>query len=245
VDPRPAVVERRLAGVRRVVAVTGGKGGIGKSVVSTVLALTLAERGLRAGLMDLDLTSPSDHVLLGIGGPESFVPDEPFGIDPAEVGGVRLMSLGLFAGGRPAPLRGRDVTDAILELLAVTRWGELDVLVLDLPPGLSDAALDTIRLLPRAEYVAVATASCVVLDAVARTLRYLGDQGARLTGVAENMARASGAREVRAVAATAGVPFLGSIPWDEELEAAVGSPARLRETRIAAALREIAVAIEL
>jgi ATP-binding protein involved in chromosome partitioning len=186
VDPRLAVVERRLEGVERIVAVTGGKGGIGKTLVASTVALALARSGRRAGLLDLDLTGPSDHVVLGV---EPGFPREEFGVEPPEVHGVRFMSITCFAGDTPAPLRGADVTDALLELLAITRWGELDTLVVDMPPGLGDTLLDAVRLVGRAEHLLVATASRVVLETVRKNLQLLLRMGASVAGVVETMSR--------------------------------------------------------
>jgi ATP-binding protein involved in chromosome partitioning len=235
VDPRLAVVERRLEGVGRIVAVTGGKGGIGKTLVASTLALALARSGRRTGLLDLDLTGPSDHVVLGV---EPGFPREEFGVEPPEVHGVRFMSITCFAGDTPTPLRGADVTDALLELLAITRWGELDTLVLDMPPGLGDTLLDAVRLVGRAEHLLGATASRVVLEAVRKNLQLLLRMGASVAGVVENMSR-DGSERVREEAAGWGVPLLGVLPFDEDVEAATGDPARLLETRVGAAVREL------
>ena len=234
-DPRLAVVDEMLADVSRILAVTGGKGGIGKSLVASTLALLLARSGRRTGLLDLDLTSPSDHVVLGA---ESRFPDEEFGVDPLPVHGIRFMSTSLFAGDTPAPLRGEDVTNAILELLAITRWGSLDVLVIDMPPGLGDATLDAVRLIPRAEYLAVATGSSVVLETVRKTLRLHTELGTRITGVVENMKRGESAT-VRDLASSFRVPLLGELPYDETIESTIGDAERLAGTPFAKALHGV------
>lgn len=236
IDPRLAVVDERLAGVRRILPVTGGKGGIGKSVVASLLAVVLAERGRRVGLLDLDLTGPCDHLILGAG---EVVPVEKFGVEPQPVGDIFFMSISIFAGETPAPLRGGDLSNALLEILAITRWGELDALVLDMPPGLGDMALDIVRLVRRARYVAVATASRVVLETVRRNLKLLGELDAGVAGVVENMRR-DDSGTVRDLAGGLGVPFLGSLPWDAGLEEATGDVGRLAKTQVAEALRPIA-----
>jgi ATP-binding protein involved in chromosome partitioning len=220
--------------VKRIIAVTGGKGGIGKSLVSSTLAVVLSEAGLRTGLLDLDLTGPSDHVYLGF---DTHLPAEVFGIEPPIHRGIRCMSIAHFAGQSPAPLRGEDVTNALIELLAITRWGDLDVLVMDMPPGLGDATLDAVRFLPRAEFLIVATRSRVVLDTVQRTLQFLTELGVPLVGVLENMRR-DDSRAVEELALRFGAPFLGSLPFDETLEMALGDPSRLSATPVAAALRQ-------
>ena len=234
-DPRLAGIERRLRDVQRIITVTGGKGGIGKSSVASVLALVMAERGLRTGLLDLDVTAPTDHVILGLDGCR---PTEEFGLQPPEVHGIQFMSVSQFTGEHPAPLRGADVTNVIIELLAVTCWRELDMLVIDMPPGLGDASLDMVRLLPRAEYLVVAGASRIVLETVRRTLRLLTELHVPIAGVLENMAREqSGA--VEQLARQFGVAFLGAVPYDPGLEDSSGNIASLSHTAVAQALRRV------
>jgi ATP-binding protein involved in chromosome partitioning len=234
-DPRASVVDKRLAGVKRILAVTGGKGGTGKSLVAATLALVLAEQGKRTGLLDLDLTGPSDHVILGA---RTGFPAEEFGVEPPSVHGIGFMSLTHFAESDPVPLRGADYTGALLEILAITRWGELDFLVVDMPPGLGDATLDAVRLLPRAEYLAVATGSRVVLETARKMLRLHEELQTRMRGLVENMRRRE-SPAVRDLAAEFGLPFLGALPFDESLEEAIGDPARLLRTAFAAALRDV------
>ena len=240
-DPRTEGARDRLAGVQRIIAVTGGKGGIGKSSVAAVLALEAAAAGHRTGLLDLDFTSPSTHVLLGY--PTSF-PEEPFGIEPATHAGIRCMSMAHFAGAHAAPLRGADVSGALLELLAITRWGELDLLVVDMPPGLGDATLDVLTLLDRAEHLVVTTSSRVVVDSVDRMLQLLTRTQARVLGVLENMARAPSS-----IAATLSerrnVRHVGTLPFDESLEHATGDCARITQTAFASAVRACLGALDL
>lgn len=236
IDPRLAIIPKRLAGVKRVVAVTGGKGGIGKSVVSSLLALAVARAGKRAGLLDLDLTSPTDHVILGLG--DQF-PTEEYGLEPPQVAGVSFMSVQYFARDRAAPLRGREVTDALVELLAVTNWGALDVLVVDMPPGLGDATLDAVRLLPRAEFMIVAGDSVVVLETVRRMLRLLTEVRAPIVGVVRNMARGESSA-VENLAAEFDARWLGAVPFDESLESALGAPERIASTNAGRSLASIA-----
>jgi ATP-binding protein involved in chromosome partitioning len=239
IDPRLAIIPRRFARVKRVIAVTGGKGGIGKSVVSSTLALALASQGKRAGLLDLDLTSPTDHVILGLA--DQF-PTEEFGLEPPQVGGVDFMSVQYFARDRAAPLRGREVTDAVVEILAVTNWGVLDTLVVDMPPGLGDATLDAVRLLPRAEFLVVAGESVVVLATVHRMLRLLSELRSPIVGVVENMARGE-AGAVKALAAEFCVRWLGAIPFDPALEAALGEPERILATHAGRAIDRLALTL--
>jgi len=231
-DPRRSIIEKRLAGVARIIAVTGGKGGVGKSAVASTLALSLARSGKATGLFDLDLTSPTDHVFLGAG---DLYPTEELGVEPPVLEGIRFMSLTWFSQDRPAPLRGESVTNALLELLAVTRWGALDALVIDMPPGLGDTMLDAVRLLPRADYLVVAGSSKMVRETVRRNLRLLAELGVPIAGMVENMRRAD-SPVVGELAGEFDVPLLGALPWDETLEEAIGDVARLETTPFAAAI---------
>ncbi len=240
-DPRAEGAHARLADVKRILAVTGGKGGIGKSSVASVLALASARSGRPTGLLDLDLTSPSTHVLLGY--PTAF-PEEPFGIDPCDHHGVRCMSIAHFARDHAAPMRGDDTTNALLELLAITNWRELDLLVVDMPPGLGDAVLDLARIVPRAEHLVVTTSSRVVLHSVDRMLQLLGKIGAPVAGVIENMTRASSAASAE-LAARHDVAYLGALPFDVALEDAAGDPDALCATDFAGELQRCLPALGL
>jgi len=115
-------------------------------MTSTWLSLNLNDRGFKTGLLDLDFTSPSTHVILGV---KDFYPEEEYGIIPPLAHGIRYMSITHYSLDEPAPLRGVDVSNAIIELLAITRWEDLDYLIIDMPPGIGDATLDTIRLIPK------------------------------------------------------------------------------------------------
>ena len=170
VDPRTSVITERLARIGRIVAVSSGKGGVGKSMVATTLALILAKRGYRVGLFDLDFTSPSTHIILGAQG---LQPKEEKGIVPPTVHGLEYMSLVYWIGDNPAPLRGEDVSNALIELLSVTQWGELDFLVIDMPPGIGDAVLDLVRLIKRIEFLIVTTPSLLAFETVKKQVALL------------------------------------------------------------------------
>ena len=146
VDPRSSVIDSRLKSVNRVIAVSSGKGGVGKSMVATALALTLAQRGLKIGLFDLDFTSPSTHLIMGV---EKVLPKEEKGIIPPIVNNLAYMSLVYYSGEFATPLRGEDTSNVLIELLSVTKWGELDFLIIDMPPGIGDAVLDLIKLIKK------------------------------------------------------------------------------------------------
>ena len=236
-DPRLSVIDRRLSGIKRIIAVTGGKGGIGKSLTSSLLALTLSRMGYRVGLLDLDLSAPSTHVILGIDGE---YPEEEYGIIPIEVQGISFMSFIYFTGNEPAPLRGEDITNAILELLAVTQWGSLDFLVVDMPPGIGDASMDVIRWLQRAEFLVMTTASKVALETVTKVIKMLEELHKPIIGVIENMKMRESVA-VRDALNEFNVPLLGTIEFDMVLEDSIGDAHALAETEAAKRLKEILV----
>jgi ATP-binding protein involved in chromosome partitioning len=235
-DPRIAVIEKRFQDVGRVIAVTSGKGGVGKSMVATTLALSLVQMGHRVGLLDLDFTSPSTHVIMGV---EGLYPEEDYGIVPPLAHGLKYMSIVHYSAEEPTPLRGEDVSNAIIELLAITRWQELDYLIIDMPPGIGDATLDTIRLIPRIEFIVVTTPSRVAYESVKRLLLLLRDLKKPVIGVLENMVmRPSG--YVRSEVESLGLIYMGAIDYDEELEETIGSPDRLMKTRFGKGVGKLA-----
>jgi ATP-binding protein involved in chromosome partitioning len=214
IDPRPSVIATRLKKVKRIIAVTGWKGGIGKSVSACALALLLARKGYKTGLFDLDFAGASDHLILGAKG---VFPKEEKGLEPPVVAGVKFMSVVFFSANKAVPLRGANVSDAIVELLAITQWGELDFLVLDMPPGINDAALDVIRFMRKAEILAITTPSVIARDVLERSLALYRKLRVPVLGVLENMS-------------PGGRPG-GRMRLDPGLERSLGRPAALLKTR--------------
>jgi len=234
-DPRLNIIDKRFDNVKRIIAVSGGKGGIGKSLTASVLALILTKHGYRTGLLDLDFCGPSDHVILGI---EGVYPEEDRGIIPPEVLGVRFMSITYFAGYNPVPLRGSEVSNAIIEMLAITRWNELDFLIIDMPPGTGDPALDIIRLIKRVEFLVVTTQSRVALAVAKKELQVLRELGIPIAGVLENM-RIKEHAAVKEELSCYNVPFLGAILFDQNLEDTLGDACELLKTDFAVQLEKI------
>lgn len=234
-DPRISVIKERLKGVGRIIAVSSGKGGVGKSLIAATTALILSNRGLRAGLLDLDFTNPSSSMILGAG---AIHPIEDKGIVPPKIHGVEYASITFFAGGGAMPLRGKDATNAFIEMLALTRWGDLDYLIVDTPPGLGDILLDLLRLIKAMTFLVVTTPSRLSLETVRKFLAILRDVEAPVIGVVENML-ADDSASMRDKVEKLGARFLGSIPFDPEVEKALGSPRKLLETKFAMKLSEI------
>ena len=235
-DPRTTVINERLKRINRIIAVSSGKGGVGKSIVATTLALTLAQSGYKVGLFDLDFTSPSTHLIMGV---KNAHPKEDKGIIPPIVKGLKYMSLIHFSGDQATPLRGADVSNALIELLAVTQWGELDFLVLDMPPGISDAVLDLVRLVKRIEFLIVTTPSRLAFETVKKQVRLLQDLKVPIIGVVENM-KMDRAKNIEHETEKLGVKFLAGIPYDPKMEEAIGDEMKLRHTALAQRIRKVA-----
>jgi len=229
-DPRTGMIENRLKGTR-VIAVSGGKGGIGKSLASSVMALELSNMGYKVGLLDLDFSSPSDHVILGFDY-SKHKPEEDMGLVPPEICGVKFFSLVFYAGENPSPLRGIDVSNAIREILSIVKWGNLDILLIDMPPGIGEATLDSIRLIKNIEFLVLTTPSKVSTDSVKKFVRLLKELKMPVIGVIENMRISESSKDDFD-------NFLGSIKFDLDLEKALGNPEKLLKTKFSQEFREI------
>jgi ATP-binding protein involved in chromosome partitioning len=236
VDPRTSIINERLKRISRIIAVSSGKGGVGKSIVATTLALALARKGCKVGLFDLDFTSPSTHIILGVGDAQ---PKEEKGIVPPVVKGLEYMSLVYYSRDNAAPLRGADVSNALIELLSVTRWSKLDFLVIDMPPGIGDAVLDLIRLVKRIEFLIVTTSSQLAFETVKKLVSLLQNLKVPIIGVVENM-KMNSAQGVQQQTEKIGLKFLVEIPYDAKVEEAIGDETKLLHTALAQKVKEIA-----
>ena len=204
---------RKLARVKRVVLVGSGKGGVGKSLVACGLALKLSAAGHRTGILDTDLHGASVPSYLGVRPPLS---SGEGGIVPKRAGGLEAMSVALFTGDNPVPVRGSGKEGLITELFALTDWGDLDFLVVDLPPSTGDELLTAFALFGRkASLILVTTPSPGSLEVVARLRRLAASEKVRVAGVVLNMARAGEGR-------TTIYPFGKAVPGD--IEKALGAP---------------------
>jgi ATP-binding protein involved in chromosome partitioning len=219
VDPRTGIISERLMRIRRIIAVSSGKGGVGKSLVATTLALTLAKKGCKVGLFDLDFTSPSTHLILGAA---NVQPTEDKGLIPPTVEGLEYMSLIYYSGNQAAPLRGTETSNALIELLAVTLWNQLDYLVIDTPPGIGDAMLDLVRLVPRIEFLIVTTPSQLAFETVKKQVRLLQELKVSIVGIVENM-KMTPTKTVQQQTEALGIMFLAEIPYDHNVKAQTGA----------------------
>lgn len=222
----PRATPENETGLPPMIAISSGKGGVGKSTVSVNLALALQETGLRVGIVDADLYGPSIPGMLGLdaSGPPALSPANK--VIPPKAHGLKVISMGLLTSDdNPAILRGPMVTKYLQMFIAQVEWTEIDLLLLDLPPGTGDVQLTLAQAFPLAGAVVVTTPQDVSLRIVRRGLRMMQQVNVPVIGVIENMSgftcpscgtvthifrQGGGARIAQALE----VPFLGSVPLD-------------------------------
>ena len=226
---QPSVVPEKLPGIRHVIAVGSGKGGVGKSTVSVNLALALQQAGARVGLLDADILGPSIPVMLGLptGQPPESTADQR--IIPPERHGLKAISMAMLTGDdNPAILRGPMVGKYLHAFIGQVEWGQLDYLIIDLPPGTGDLQLTLCQSVPLSGAVIVTTPQDVSLKIARRGLRMFETLNISILGIIENMStftcphcgkdtdifrRGGGEQMSREL----GVPFLGAIPLDADI----------------------------
>lgn len=246
-----------VAGVKNFVAVASGKGGVGKSTVAANLAAALAESGLSVGLLDADIYGPSVPLMFGV--PEDEKPrlNDDRHIVPLMRYGVKLLSMGFLVDEKNAVIwRGPMVSSAVRQFLGQAAWGELDVLVLDLPPGTGDIQLTLVQTVPLTGAVVVSTPQPVALADARKAVKMFENVHVPVLGVVENMAYFTppdlpdrkyflfGEAGAQRLAAELDVPVLGEVPIEQAAREAgdAGTPVVLAEpeSATATAFREMA-----
>jgi len=239
-DIRAHAVQRNLkplGDIRNVVAVASGKGGVGKSTVAVNLALAWAAQGARVGILDADIYGPSQPLMLGLLGQRPTSPDGKQ-LRPLESHGVRAMSIGFLVDAeQPMVWRGPMVTQALTQLLSETQWGELDYLVVDMPPGTGDIQLTLAQRVPVAGAVIVTTPQDIALADARKGLKMFEKVSVPVLGIVENMSvhvcsncghteHIFGAGGGERMAQEYGVRLLGELPLDVHIreEADGGRP---------------------
>ncbi|MBC8309434.1 MAG: Mrp/NBP35 family ATP-binding protein [Phycisphaerales bacterium] len=224
-----------LPGVKKIIAVGAGKGGVGKSTVSTILAVGLSRQGAKVGLLDGDIYGPSMTTMLGLQREETIAQDNF--LLPFEVHGIKAMTIGKLVEPDKALIwRGPRAHSAFSQLALQTKWGELDYLIIDLPPGTGDVPLSLAQLLPLSGSVIVCTPQVVAQDDARRAVRMFQELGIPILGLVENMSYfvADDGKEYdifgrgggEQMAAAMNVDFLGGIPIhpDMRVSADTGEP---------------------
>lgn len=213
--------QNRVPGIRRIVAVASGKGGVGKSTVSVNLACALRHLGAQVGLLDCDIYGPSIPLMMGVRNKPTISPEEK--LVPPSGHGVKLMSMGfLLEDDQPVIWRGPMITKTIQQFIGSVEWGELDVLLVDLPPGTGDAQLSLCQTVPLDGGVIVTTPQEASLGVVRKGIAMFAKVNVPILGIVENMSyftTPAGERvEIfghgggRSEAERQGIPFLGEVP---------------------------------
>ena len=250
--PKPQAEPLRPAGVKKIIAIGSGKGGVGKSTVSANLAVALAKQGRKVGLLDADIYGPSQPRMMGASGR----PGSPDGkiIEPLTAHGVTLMSIGLMVEERKAVVwRGPMLMGAMQQMLGQVNWGELDVLLIDLPPGTGDVQLTLCTKAEMDGVIVVSTPQDVALIDARKALDMFETMKTPVLGLIENMSfftcpdcgsshEIFGNGGVADEAKEIGVPLLGTLPIDLETRLAgdAGTPIAAGEGAMAQAYARIA-----
>jgi ATP-binding protein involved in chromosome partitioning len=225
--PGPGITKEPIAGVKNLVAVASGKGGVGKTTVAVNLAIALKNLGAKVGLLDADVYGPNVPVMLGTS-------EQPRALDertiiPVEAYGLKMISMGLLSpGDKPLIWRGPMLHSVIQQFLRSVRWGELEYLIVDLPPGTGDVQLTLIQSAVISGAILVTTPSIVALADVRKAVEMFRQVNVDILGVVENMSYFAcphcggridvfGHGEGERMATTFGVPFLGEIEIDPQI----------------------------
>jgi ATP-binding protein involved in chromosome partitioning len=226
-QPRSAPGRTPVAGIQHIIAVASGKGGVGKSTTAVNLALALSGLGLKVGLLDADIYGPSIPRLLAISGKPDTTPEKK--LNPMQKFGLKVMSMGfVVAEDTPMIWRGPMVMSAITQLLREVDWGQLDVLVCDLPPGTGDAQLTMAQSVPLSGAVIVSTPQDIALIDARKGLNMFRKVDVPVLGIVENMSyfncpHCGGRSDIfshggaRLEAEKMQTPFLGEIPLDIQI----------------------------
>ncbi|MDP5083943.1 MAG: Mrp/NBP35 family ATP-binding protein [Yoonia sp.] len=250
--PTPQAGPAKVSGVDRILAIGSGKGGVGKSTVSSNLAVALAREGRRVGLLDADIYGPSQPRMMGV----NKRPGSPDGktIIPLQAHGVTMMSIGLMMEeGKAVVWRGPMLMGALQQMLGQVQWGELDVLIVDLPPGTGDVQLTLCQKTELTGAIVVSTPQDVALIDARKALDMFNSLRTPVLGMIENMStfvcptcgtesHIFGHGGVAAEAEKIGVPFLGSLPIDlaTRLAGDAGTPIAAGDGPMADAYRALA-----
>ena len=224
--PNPFANQNKVPGLKRIIAVASGKGGVGKSTCSVNLACALTHLGARVGLLDCDIYGPSIPLMMGIRVRPTLNENEKM-VPPSNYG-VKLMSMGfLIEGDQPVIWRGPMIMKTIQQFFQSVEWGELDYLLVDLPPGTGDAQLSLCQTVPLDGGVIVTTPQEASLGVVRKGIAMFGKVNVPILGIVENMSyfTAPDGQRVeifghgggRAEAVRQGVPFLGEVPIYTEI----------------------------
>ncbi len=248
-----AQAPQRLPGIRHILAVGSGKGGVGKTTVAVNLAVALNQLGHRVGLIDADIYGPNVPTMLGATRSPSIV--EGNLMEPILAHGVRFISIGLISpGDKPMIMRGPMLHQIIRQFLQQVAWGELDDLIIDLPPGTGDVVISLVQTVPLSGAIVVSTGSAVALEDARKALEMFHQVNVPVIGLVENMSQMTlpdgsvvdvfGAGATEQTARQFNLPFLGSVDLDPQIRTGgdSGLPAALAGSATARGKEFLAIA---
>ncbi|MFL6476405.1 MAG: Mrp/NBP35 family ATP-binding protein [Nitrososphaera sp.] len=238
-EGRSLSLDELLPGVKNIIAVASGKGGVGKTTVSVNLALALASTGAKVGLLDADIYGPSVPLMLGLKASPEVVNNK---IQPPEVDGVKVISMGFFyeQSQQAGIYRGPIVSGIVKQFLTDVSWGELDYLIIDLPPGTGDAPLTIAQTIPITGILIVTTPQDVAMNVAVKAIGMFNKLNVPIVGVVENMSYLQcphchqevhifGKGGGKKISEDFNIPFVGEIPLHPEIREGsdIGKPAVL------------------
>lgn len=223
IDPRPLVIPKRLSVFKHAILVLSPKGGVGKTTIAVALSAMLGNENIRTSLLDLDINNPTAHIILGIDAATTKV-DEDRGILPIKLlnGYLEFMSIAFFTRDRLLPLRGKEISSAVIEILSTVRWAN-DILVVDTPPGFSDEVMEFLKFYPKAKVLTISTIDKMSITSAKRAIKLLGEEKIEVLGVIGNMCRDLNDIDIlRGELDSLGIDVIACIPWLEDLQKTYG-----------------------
>jgi len=234
-DPRVDYIKKRFEKIDRVIGVSSAKGGVGKTTISVFTSLLLKQKGYKTGLLDLDIYGPSTHIILGV---KNRKLKENFGVEPLDIDNLKFFSSVFFTDNKPFPMRGDELSNAILEILTIVNWDELDFLIIDMPPGFGEPTLDLLRLTKKIEFLIITNPSIISLETVKKLIQILNEGKYKILGVIENMKSTEDDLIVKSCEELK-IDYLGSIPYFYDIEAIFGNVDTMIESNVSLYLDRI------
>lgn len=227
-DPRFHGVVKRLKQISKVYMVLSSKGGVGKSFISTLLSYYSSLKGVPTGLLDLDFTNPSTHIILGVR-PEEVSYREEKGLEPFKIGELSYFSIISFTRDKPLVLKGEEARNVMREVLSIVNWTGIQKLFIDTPPGLSDEQLEAIyNLRGLVKPIVVSTPHRLSIQSVSRLVKILRDAGIGEIMLVENM----GNGVLKAFAENESLNYAGYVPFIETIDECIGSASKIENCHL-------------
>jgi ATP-binding protein involved in chromosome partitioning len=234
-DPRLLRALKTLSKIKRVYLVLSSKGGVGKSTIATLIAFYASSRGVPSGLLDLDFVNPSTHVILGLR-VEDIKYIEEKGVIPHRIGLLSYFTIVAYTRDLPLALSGENARNALRELLSIVNWDNLELLLIDTPPGISDEQLELIYALRGViKPLLITTPSRLAWHSVSKLIELLRGAGYEELYLVENM----GNGELRYLVEKQGVKYLGYVPYIKQIEDSIGDLNKLLQLNVRANIDEL------